>query len=67
MGAIRQLQVDYLSKFGELDIIQDDKRTIDTRHGLVGDPRLGNVVPGDSQGLVYHPLLYRNGGGHGCL
>ena len=65
MSAIRQLEIDNLSEFGELDIIEDDKRSVDPGHGLVGDPWLGIVVPGDGQGLVYQPLPHRDCGGHG--
>ena len=65
MSAVRQFEIDNLSEFGELDIIEDDKWSVDPGHGLVGDPRLGIVVPGDGQGLVYQPLPHRDCGGHG--
>ena len=65
MSAVRQLEIDNLSKFGELDIIEDDKWSVDPGHGLVSDPWLGIVVPGDGQGLVYQPLPHRDCGGHG--
>ena len=39
------MEVDNLSKLWKLDIIQDNQRTIHTRHSLVRDAGLGNVIP----------------------
>ena len=64
MSSIRQSEVDNLSKLGELDIIEDDQRTIDSGDRLVGDPGLGDVVPGDGQGLVNHALPHGDGRCH---
>jgi len=45
VAAIGELQVDDFGEFWELDIIQNDQGTVDTRHRSVSDPRLRNVVP----------------------
>ena len=62
--SICQSQVDNLRKLGELDIVQDDEGAVDPGDRLVGDPGLGDVVPGDGRGLVHQALPHGDGGGH---
>ena len=56
IGSIWKLKVDNFSEFGELDSVQNDQRTIDTRDCAVCDPGLSNVVPCQGSNLVVDSL-----------
>ena len=44
---VAEAHIDYFCKLGELDIVENDKRTIDLDHCSVVDARSDVVVAGD--------------------